>query len=180
MSLLDEIKVKLALLRGRDPQYRLFGANVHRYRLSQTLSVAQVAAFEQEWQVRLPEGYRDFLLQVGGGGAGPYYGVLPLGYHKAALSLLREPFPHGGDWNEEHLSDDEYLDDSLTRGAMRICNTGSGGYELLVVTGAARGTIWADGRYANQGLLALPHSHNPLRRMDFLDWYLDWLERGLA
>ncbi|MFN8373093.1 MAG: SMI1/KNR4 family protein [Anaerolineae bacterium] len=179
LQVLDDIKIKLALLRGRDPHYQVFGANVHRYRMSAPLSEEQVEAFEEQYGVTLPAGYRDFLLNVGGGGAGPYYGVLPLGYHKAALPLLAQPFPHTSDWNEDDLPDDDYFSDELIRGAMRICNTGDGGYELLVVTGAASGTLWADGRYANQGLMPLPHSRDPLLPMDFLDWYMDWLDRSL-
>jgi hypothetical protein len=177
--MIDDIKVKLTLLRGRDPHFKIFGANVHRYRMSAPLSEQEVCAFEAQYDVTLPAGYRDFLLHVGNGGAGPYYGVLPLGYHKAALPLLHQPFPHSVDWNEDHLADDDYLTDELTGGAMRICNTGDGGYELLVVTGTLRGSIWADGRYANQGLLPLPHSQDPSRSMDFLDWYRDWLDRSL-
>lgn len=178
-QILNDIKIKLALLRGRDPHYQVFGANVHRYRMGAPLSESQVAAFEEQYNVILPMGYRDFLLHIGSGGAGPYYGVLPLGHHKGAMPLLSESFPHTTDWNEEQLSDDEYFSDELTRGAMRICNTGDGGYELLVVTGEAAGSIWADGRYANQGLMPLPHSRDPLRQMDFLNWYMDWLERSL-
>jgi hypothetical protein len=177
--MIDEIKIKLALLRGRDPHYQIFGANVHRYRMGAPLTEEQVATFELEYAVTLPDGYRQFLLKVGSGGAGPYYGVLPLGHHKTALHLLSQPFPHAADWNEEYLPDDEYFSDELTRGAMRICNTGEGGYELLVVTGTDAGNIWADGRYANQGLMPLPHSRDPLQHMDFLDWYMDWLDRSL-
>ncbi len=179
MTIIDDIKVKLALLRGRDAHYKIFGANVHRYRMGAPLREEQIGEFETRYGVELPAGYRAFLLGVGSGGAGPYYGVLPLGHHKEALPLLAQPFPYTSDWNEEHLPDDEYLSDELTRGTMRICNTGDGGYELLVVTGAAKGSIWADGRYANQGLIPLPHSRDPLHHMDFLDWYMDWLDRSL-
>jgi hypothetical protein len=178
--MIDDIKVKLALLRGRDPHFKIFGANVHRYRMSTPLSEQEVRAFESRHGVTLPADYREFLLRVGNGGAGPYYGVLPLGHHKAALPLLHQSFPHTSDWNEDSLADDAYLSDELTRGAMRICNTGDGGYELLVVTGTVCGSIWADGRYANQGLLRLTHSQDPSREMDFLDWYQEWLERSLS
>ncbi|WP_341867078.1 hypothetical protein [Streptomyces tirandamycinicus] len=60
--------------------------------------------------VRLPEGFRMFLLPVGAGGAGPAYGLFPVrrvqgrwrwegdGTELADLSRLAEPFPeHGPD-----------------------------------------------------------------------------------
>jgi hypothetical protein len=154
--MIDEILDKLNRLRERDAMFTIFGAKVHRYRLSAPHTEKELADFEAQYGVTLPADYRAFLMRVGGSGAGPYYGLLPLGYHKEALPLLSQSFPHSDEWNQRELSDDEYLSDDLTRGAMRICNTGDGGYELLVVTGAESGMIWAD------------------------DWYNEWLDRSLA
>jgi hypothetical protein len=78
---LDRLTVlqRLADLDRRDPRRKVFGAGVHQYRLNPPLPVSVVEAFETRHGVTLPEDYRLFLTQIGDGGAGPYYGVLPFG-----------------------------------------------------------------------------------------------------
>ena len=61
-----------------DRQYKVFGAERHKYRLNPTVSPEEVARFEAKYHVKLPEEYVFFLTQVGNGGAGPYYGLYPL------------------------------------------------------------------------------------------------------
>lgn len=66
-------------LRQKDPQRRLFGANGHEYKLNPPLSAPVLEAFEEQHSVSLPADYKTFLLEIGNGGAGPFYGVLPFG-----------------------------------------------------------------------------------------------------
>lgn len=61
-----------------DRQYKVFGAERHKYRLNPTVSPEEVAHFEANYHVKLPKEYAFFLTQVGNGGAGPYYGLYPL------------------------------------------------------------------------------------------------------
>lgn len=77
----------LERLRALDPNLRQFGALDHEYRLGPTLSEKELAAFEMEQGVRLPADYRMFLAQVGNGGAGPYYGLVPLNAWQPELML---------------------------------------------------------------------------------------------
>ena len=56
-----------------------FGADQHEYQLKPPASAEAVAAFEARFHVSLPDGYRNFLLWMGNGGAGPFYGLYSLG-----------------------------------------------------------------------------------------------------
>ena len=56
-----------------------FGADQHEYQLKPPASAEAVAAFEARFHVSLPDGYRNCLLWMGNGGAGPFYGLYSLG-----------------------------------------------------------------------------------------------------
>jgi hypothetical protein len=71
-----------------------------------------------------------------------------------------------------------YFGAEHVQGSLPICHEGSGYYVLLVVTGAERGNVWADGRVSDQGIvpiLAEDGRHSP-----FIDWYCGWLDGSLA
>src|ERR1044072_5426568 len=98
-------------LRSMDAALELFGASTHRYEFNAALTPGEVAAFEASQSLRLPEDYRDFLLNVGNGGAGPCYGIYPLrpegsihhgmsNHNRIDLSVA---FPHGGPWDADWL-----------------------------------------------------------------------------
>jgi hypothetical protein len=98
----------------------VFGGPSHRWRLADPLSPRALAELEAQTGVRLPEEYRDFLLYVGAGGAGPAHGLFPVrrvggrwrwegdGAELADPSRLAEPFPDRG-------PDPELLDGLLAR-----------------------------------------------------------------
>lgn len=92
----------LERLRTLDRGYELFGAANHRYQLGPRADQETISVFEVEHGVRLPEDYRSFLTEVGNGGAGPCYGLLPLGStgdHKYNAGDLGKPFPYTAAWN---------------------------------------------------------------------------------
>ena len=72
LRLLDELD-------RRDPRREVFGSGSHDYKLNPPLPVSVIEAFEGRHGVSLPEDYRLFITEVGDGGAGPYYGLLPFG-----------------------------------------------------------------------------------------------------
>ena len=165
---MDDIAVLrdlLGLLRAADTGFRVFGSDHHRYRLGSVLSEAELTAFELANGVRLPEDYRRFLSEIGNGGAGPFYGLEPLGTFGRDLARAF-PFVTATDTltNEEleRLPDrDEYP------GALELCHHGCAIYSYLVVNGPTYGTIW-DGR----------EDFYPTC-LAFGVWYRRWLERAL-
>ena len=51
----------------------------HRYELGPRLTEREISDFESLHTIHLPAEYRDYLMNLGNGGAGPGYGVFPLG-----------------------------------------------------------------------------------------------------
>lgn len=91
MDQLGEIKRKLGLLAEADKDLRLFGADKHKYALNPCLDEAQVREIEQKYGFELPEGYRRFIMELGNGGAGPYYGIDPLEKSFPTRIMARDP-----------------------------------------------------------------------------------------
>jgi hypothetical protein len=109
---LDTAYIRDVLKRFRTAQPQVFGADAHRFQLNQPLPEAEATAFEQKHKVRLPPDYRQFITGVGNGGAGPFYGIFPLGEmdnnsglrpwqeDDGFVGILSEPFSHNTDWND--------------------------------------------------------------------------------
>jgi len=82
------------------------------FSMNAPLSEAKVSAFEAQHRISLPDEYREFLLRIGNGGAGPYYGIFPLGkidgsydvkpWHEndGFVGVLSEPFALTTSWND--------------------------------------------------------------------------------
>ena len=156
------------------------------------LSEESVAAFEAQYGVALPEDYRRFLTQVGNGGPGPGYGLLPLeqalDYDNklrgapAPLDHLRHPFPHTAAYNPKddqeadwQAADDGHWSEDKTqlaifrhyRGLIGLAHEGCARYWVLVVTGPERGTVWLDATDSGGPFIPLG--------CGFLEWYEEWL-----
>ncbi|MCP2336923.1 SMI1/KNR4 family protein [Actinomadura rupiterrae] len=102
------VRERVEALAAHPRGHEVFGARGHRFVLMEPLTEPELADLEAQLGVRLPEDYRDFLLQVGAGGAGPCYGVFPVqkkdglwawagdGADLADLARTAEPFPVEG------------------------------------------------------------------------------------
>lgn len=168
-------RIMAKLDRVRELGRTCLGSDQHKFVLNTTLTESEVAAFESKHRITLPADYRAFLLQAGNGGAGPYYGLLPLerwndGDLCNDLDLLSNPSLLTPDLTTQTPLEERFGFDweRCLRGAITICHQGCAYYALLIVTGAYRGfvvNINSDG----SGALFSDHA-------DFLSWYERWLD----
>lgn len=99
------IKEKLEYLQNYKPDL---------WRVGACLTEKQVVEFENKYEVLLPEDYRNYLLEVGNGGAGLYSldEALETAYEVVyydetiPIDILKRPFPHTKRWVEPILSAD--------------------------------------------------------------------------
>lgn len=116
------IRDGLRRLREAPVPPKVFGSNAHKFRAHPPLTEEVVREFEVAHRITLPAEYRGFLLHVGNGGAGPYYGLFKLGemddgFGHAAwkendgfVGVPSEPFPHTEPWND--FSEEPEFDES--------------------------------------------------------------------
>jgi hypothetical protein len=178
-SILD----RLDRLRRADRSHQILGAASHRYRLEPTLDGRAILAFEAEHRISLPEDYATFVCCIGNGGAGPGYGMFPVGRYadQTTAGDLAAPFRHRERWNDDDLSEDDYHADSLVDGALPINHLGCGMISLLVLNGPERGNLWLDDRGSSGGIAPyLSATTDPHSRIDFARWYMEWLHESLA
>lgn len=168
---------KLAEVRHRG--LTCFVSDHHHFQLNPPIDEETIRRFEHVHGIRLPSDYRAFLVRAGNGGAGPYYGLLPLekcnyaGY-KDRPGFLASPSPLRPD-----MSDDQEREPALGgsrndmfQGTLTLVDRGCLYYAMLVVTGAYRGRVV----YVN-----LDHPGSPyfVHHPDFLSWYERWLDELL-
>ncbi|MGD8814589.1 MAG: hypothetical protein PVI78_08960 [Anaerolineales bacterium] len=105
-----EILLKLDMLSIIDSNRMVFGAAFHDYHLNPPLDEAAFGWIETKYSILLPDDYRTFILEVGNGGAGPFYGLFKLGEHDSGdgfcswsdgylLGDPSAPFPYNDRWN---------------------------------------------------------------------------------
>ena len=134
----------------------------------------EVEAFESRYQIRLPDSYRRFLLEIGNAGDGPpHYGLRPLSrtIQKDNGEILRpqNPFPlkEYWVWEDDEEVDETLLDSVFLDGLLYLGTDGCAQDWVLIVSGEERGNIW---QIADVG--AQPCAP----RLDFLSWYQHWLQ----
>ncbi|MFD7447131.1 SMI1/KNR4 family protein [Streptomyces sp. NPDC059909] len=166
-SRIPRLRRKLARIPYAPSRSHSFGEERHEFRLGPCLSKAQADAFEAEHCVELPDPYRDFLTNMGGRGASPYYGLIPLedctlftmnpkdaGASSRGFSRAYRPTRRG----------DLFL---------HVIERGCSDLVLIGVTGPLTGRVItgnADGFWGP----------NVSSALDFLSWYERWLDHVAA
>lgn len=111
--LLDPTETRQALERLAKSKEQVFGSQIHKFKLNRVLGEDEVEWFERNYAIALPEDYRHFVTKIGNGGAGPTYGVFPLGFmddtgaglkrwkeRNDLVGDLSEPFQFDATWND--------------------------------------------------------------------------------
>jgi hypothetical protein len=147
-ELLATLREAVSALAAADPALRRFGASHHRYQLAPPLAAGELTALNYRLGVALPDELRGFAAEVGAGGAGPGYGVVPL--DRAAAYIVSAPA--GAAW---------------TRG-LPLAHLGCGYTAVAALDGGARGEIWIDARAIGVIRPIYP---------GFTAFYLDWIDR---
>jgi hypothetical protein len=203
----DELLQQIALLLERQPE--VFGASVHQFVLDEPLSVSEIEVFERRHCILLPEDYRWFITNAGNGGAGPYYGVFPLGAMDdgneissweeghAIVGSLAEPFPHDAAWNDLSLEPADDLAESDEAAYEAQLESFEEAYFSPRVTQGAipichlgcAHRVWLVISGAERGHLWLdkradreglePIAGAQNKRTSFLEWYQNWVDSSL-
>jgi hypothetical protein len=150
--------------------------------LNAPLSESAVSSFESRHRIKLPKGYREFLLHIGNGGSGPpHYGLAALGEVARDMSdSQKRVYGDLADVSKEFLFVEPWIweEDERTeafRNKMRsvdfgnlfLGNDGCGQYWILIVSGSVAGQVW---QRTDVGIQPCA----PPR--EFLDWYEYWLD----
>lgn len=193
---IQEISQKIFLLQKiREKQKILLPISKQ---MNAPISKHQILSFEERYKVSLPRDYKEFISNIGNGGIGPDYGLLPLQDSIVDTKIknspqidISTPFAFTNSWNEswimgldwengERPTDkqlNDYMDVRHISGCLQIGHIGHGCTYLLVINGEDYGTIWTDERADYGGL-------NPVlsecgQKMMFEKWYMDWLDNEL-
>jgi len=178
LKLLEQAKAK-------DSDLERFGADSHKYKLSAPASEEMIQTFEEQQGIRLPEEYRNFLMLVGNGSAGPFYGLYGLKALKEELRdsyiycVQSEPviYPKMSDEDWDKVADPEgRRKGEEVNPYVGVLPIGSQGCTLmtgLMLSGPYRGqVVYYDEDYCGKPFF--------VREKGFLNWYERWLREVIA
>lgn len=168
----------------------------HQYQVGPCLTEAQVNNFEQQYHMTFPSDYRQFLLEVGHGGAGPGYELYTLekGLYYASeesippLDILKRPFPfteHACKYDPTLSAEENAkITAPVYGGFLPLGHAGCSDTYVLILNGPERGNIWMESFGSDWGIYPVLYEHAGIagdnRHIGFYDWYNLWLDRQIA
>lgn len=199
---LQRIKGKLEKLKSLDQDMSIFGSGDdkffgtpgHHYELNPVLTEQEVLEIEKKLNISIPEEYREFLLNVGDGGAGPAWGLISIKWAfpddeflKKYPDFCSQEFSYDESWAEgirAHFKDDpaymEPLPDPFG-GYFKLNDYGHAMSAILIVGhGSQYGKMW----FLDDDAPSFAPMHQEVQGrewyMSFLDWYENWLDESLT
>ena len=165
---LEKFRTLLKQAGETDIALKQFGAKNHKYQWNPPASLKEIEDFEREIGVSLLEDYREFLLQAGNGGAGPFYGLFPISASKG-WPVEPDKLP----WLTPDTTAEELENvPNWKRGCIPIGSQGDTYITCLMVTGPDRGrVVYIE---YERSWIFFP------REPDFLTWYARWLREAAA
>lgn len=182
-------------LRTADKFFRTFGSREpwggHQYRLNRVVSLQTLKNFEKKYRIRLPKEYVEFLSEIGNGGMGPAYGLIPLlksvkGIPKKEICSVFLPGNNEAirimearadqeisglpEWERETVRIDR-------AGYLNLADYGCGEYAILILTGEQKGKVWY--RYEDKAHPMFISRKGKLSVLNFRDWYMHWLNESV-
>lgn len=191
------IEEKLKKLIELDKDFSIFGSESHEYIINSKLTEEEIQNFEAKNQLTLPSEYREYLKNIGNGGAGPFYGLLELEDNDNNLTDLSMEFPYTYDKplklvevyeamdemdDENEEEQEQFLNEiyeKSVRGIIFLAHEGCGMYSILVVKGEEYGNVWYFDFANDAGTYPLT-SEKTGKSMKFFEWMELWIDKSLA
>lgn len=193
----SDYRSKLKVLKEADREFEIFGAGEswggHFYKLNRPIAPDTMERFESKFAIKLPAHYKLFLTQVGNGGAGPAYGLIPLlSSIRAGIpkELVSETFAADTDQATQLMklnfaertqgkNDWEYTLIKIGfSGYLDLADYGCGEYAILVLTGSQKGKVWY--RFERKAYPMYTEKKGVFKQLTFKSWYDDWLNQSLS
>ncbi|WP_060887574.1 SMI1/KNR4 family protein [Streptomyces caniscabiei] len=161
------LRRKLAALPFQPLRSHSFGEERHAFRLGPRAAEARVAAFELEHDIVLPDAFRYFLTHIGGSGAAPFYGLMPL--ERCSPLIMNPRGEPGAPRGFAAAQPGEPVRDLF----LHVIEMGCTDVCLIALTGPLTGRVLTGNSDGYWG-------PNVSSATDFLDWYERWLDHMTA
>lgn len=140
---------RLAKKKALDPDCVGFGVQRHKYKLQPVISERKLDKMERKYDFTLPDDYRNFVLEIGNGGAGPSYGLYSV--EASVTGQTDRTYQYRSDDVRKTISKsfirpderfkcrEDFYDDY---GMLMLCQHGCANDDYLVINGSERGFVW--------------------------------------